>query len=122
MFGRSLVTPYHARILEERARLMRSSPTRSEEWVWRALSGSKTGFAFRRQLVIARFIVDFACTKVRLAIEIDGSSHEHREHLDASRDRILADLGWRILRIEENLVFADLNSVISTITRACGAP
>jgi very-short-patch-repair endonuclease len=39
---------------------MRCSPTRSEEWLWRRLSGSKTGFAFRRQLVIGQHIVDFA--------------------------------------------------------------
>ncbi len=35
---------------------MRCSPTRSEEWLWRRLSGSKTGFAFRRQLVIGEHI------------------------------------------------------------------
>jgi hypothetical protein len=34
-----------------------------------ASTGSKTGFAFRRQLVIGEHIVDFACTKVRLVVE-----------------------------------------------------
>jgi very-short-patch-repair endonuclease len=100
---------------------MRFAPTRSEEWVWRALSGSKTGFAFRRQLVIANFIVDFACTKVRLAVEIDGPSHDRQAHLDASRDRVLAELGWRVLRIEEPEVFANLDAVIATITCTCSA-
>ena len=65
MFGRALVSPARAQLLEGRARLMRCSPTRSEDWLWRALSGPKTGFAFRRQLVIGPHIVDFACTKVR---------------------------------------------------------
>lgn len=40
---------------------MRCAPTRSEDWLWRRLSGSKTGLAFRRQLVIGERIVDFAC-------------------------------------------------------------
>ena len=50
MFGRALVSPARAQLLEERARSMRFNPTRSEEWLWRRLSGSKTGFAFRRQM------------------------------------------------------------------------
>ena len=58
MFARSLVTPHQAQLLEDRARHMRCSPTRSEEWLWRRLSGSKTGFAFRRQLVIGPYIAD----------------------------------------------------------------
>ena len=65
---------------------MRCSPTRSEEWLWRRLSGSKTGFAFRRQLVIAEHIVDFACTKVRLVVEVDGAYHDERGRHDAARD------------------------------------
>jgi very-short-patch-repair endonuclease len=72
MFGRALVSPARALLLEERARAMRCNPTRSEEWLWRRLSGSKTGFGFRRQLVIGEHIVDFACTKVRLVVEVDG--------------------------------------------------
>jgi very-short-patch-repair endonuclease len=115
MFARHLVTAHQARILEERARHMRFSPTRSEEWLWRRLSGSQTGFAFRRQLVIANFIVDFACTKVRLAVEVDGSSHEDRARPDARRDRVLASLGWRVLRIDEQRVFDDLDAVVARI-------
>ena len=115
MFARRLVTAHQARILEERARLMRFSPTRSEEWLWRRLSGSQTGFAFRRQLVIANFIVDFACTKVRLAVEVDGSSHEDRARPDARRDRVLESLGWRVLRIDDQLVFDDPDAVVALI-------
>jgi very-short-patch-repair endonuclease len=84
MFGRAVVSAARARLLEERARVMRFAPTRSEEWLWRRLSGSKTGFAFRRQLVIGEHIVDFACTKVRLVVEVDGASHTGR----ATHDRM----------------------------------
>jgi very-short-patch-repair endonuclease len=97
---------------------MRFSPTRSEEWLWRRLSGSKTGFAFRRQLVIGNFIVDFACTKLRLVVEIDGGYHEGRERHDAARDRDLAALGWRVLRVAEHDVFAGLDGVVAHITAA----
>ena len=121
MFGRSLVTPHQAQLLEARARQMRFAPTRSEEWLWRRLSGSKTGFAFRRQLVIGPFIADFACTKVRLLVEIDGPYHEHRACPDAQRDRILADLGWTILRIQDHLAFQDLDAVVATIVAKASA-
>ena len=115
MFGRSLVTPAQALILEERARTMRFAPTRGEECLWRILSGSKTGFAFRRQLVIGNHIVDFACPKVRLAVEVDGGAHVGREHQDAQRDRELASLGWSVLRIPEELLFQNLEEAIRRI-------
>jgi very-short-patch-repair endonuclease len=116
MFGRALVSPARAQILEERARRMRFSPTRSEEWLWRKLSGSKTGFAFRRQLVIGEHIVDFACTKVRLVVEVDGGYHEERARQDGARDRALNKLGWHLLRVPDHHVFGDLDAVVVRIT------
>jgi very-short-patch-repair endonuclease len=121
MFGRALVSPARAQLLEERARIMRCSPTRSEEWLWRRLSGSKTGFAFRRQLVIGEHIVDFACTKVRLVVEVDGPYHEQRARPDAARDRALNTLGWHVLRVQDHIVFADLDSVVALIAEAAGS-
>ena len=97
---------------------MRCAPTRSEEWLWRRLSGSKIGIPFRRQLVIANFIVDLACTKVRLVVEIDGAYHEGRQPRDAARDSGLAALGWRVLRVPDEDVFADLDGVVARITAA----
>jgi very-short-patch-repair endonuclease len=116
MFGRALVSPARAQLLEERARVMRCSPTRSEEWLWRRLSGSKTGFAFRRQLVIGEHIVDFACTKVRLVVEIDGAYHEQRACHDGARDRTLGNLGWSVVRVPDHHAFGDLDAVVACIT------
>jgi very-short-patch-repair endonuclease len=118
MFNRASVSPARALLLEERARVMRFSPTRSEEWLWRRLSGSKTGFAFRRQLVIGQYIVDIACTKVRLVVEVDGACHEGRGRHDGARDRALGKVGkvgWHVLRVPDHEVFADLDGVVSRI-------
>ena len=115
MFGRSLVTPAQAVILEERARAMRFAPTRGEECRWRVPSGSKTGFAFRRQLVIGNHIVDFACTKLRLAVEVDGGAHDGREHQDAQRDRELEALGWSVVHIPEQILFQDLEEAVRLV-------
>ena len=118
MFGRALVSPARALLLEERARVMRSNPTRSEEWLWRRLSGSKTGFAFRRQLVIGQHIVDFACINVRLVVEVDGEYHAARERHDGARERALNSLGWKVLRVSDHDVFGDLKAVVDSITEA----
>ena len=118
MFGRALVSPARALLLEERARFMRCNPTRSEEWLWRRLSGSKTGFAFRRQLVIGEHIVDFACTKVRLVVEVDGKYHVERERHDAPRDRALGELGWHVFHVSDHDVFQDLDAVVVRVVAA----
>jgi very-short-patch-repair endonuclease len=97
---------------------MRFAPTRSEEWLWRELSGSKTGFPFRRQLVIGPYIADFACTKCRLVVELDGPYHERRRSHDAHRDRVLESLGWRVLRVQEHEVFGNLHAVLQRVVRA----
>jgi len=95
---------------------MRFSPTASEHALWLQLSGSKLGVAFRRQLVIGNFIVDFASTKVRLVVEVDGSAHELRERHDSRRDRELARLGWRVLRLEDRDVLQRLSWAIQQIS------
>ncbi len=117
MFGRRLVSAAQAQRLEELAREKRFSPTRSEEWLWRRLSGSKIGFGFRRQLVIGHFIVDFACTKVRLVVEVDGGCHASRARQDARRDRALAALGWCVLRVSDEEVLEDLDAVVDASGR-----
>ena len=127
MYGRALVSPARAQLLEERARIMRCSPTRSGEWLWRRLSGSKTGFAFRRQLVIGEHIVDFACTKVRFVVEVDGGYHTERARHDGARERALNQLGWCVVRVAEHHVFDDLDAVVACIAEcarrlAAGAP
>ena len=61
----------------------------------------------RRQHPIGDFIVDFAITTVRLAIEIDGGIH-NLPTVNARDERREADLkerGWRILRIPNDETF-----------------
>ena len=77
------------------------------------------GFRFRRQHIIAGYVVDFYCPSLRLAIEVDGSVHEAQGERDEQRTRNLAQLGVTVLRIPNARVQADLTSVLEHILQVC---
>ncbi len=80
---------------------------KGEAAVWSVLKGHQTGFKFRRQHVIGRFIADFACIELRLLVEVDGAPyHEGDERMsyDRYRERKLAAEGWSIVRVSDNSV------------------
>ena len=86
--------------------------TFEERTLWRVIrNNALAGLHFRRQQVIAGFIVDFYCACARLVIEVDGPVHIGRKDYDAERDQALSELGIRILRlrnafIRENIAMA----------------
>jgi very-short-patch-repair endonuclease len=57
--------------------------------------------AFRRQPPIGAYVLDFYCAKARLAIEIDGVSHDvgDRPERDLRRDAWLEACGVKVMRI-----------------------
>jgi very-short-patch-repair endonuclease len=56
---------------------------------------------FRRQHPIGPYVLDFYCAKARLAIEIDGLSHDmgDRTRRDGERDAWLQTRGIELVRI-----------------------
>jgi len=56
---------------------------------------------FRRQHPIGPYVLDFFCAKARLAIEIDGISHDmdSRPRRDAQRDAWLKEQGVTVMRV-----------------------
>jgi len=62
--------------LKQLARNLRNNSTLSEVLLWNELKARKVkGLRFMRQKPIGHYIVDFYCSKLKLAIEIDGDSH-----------------------------------------------
>ena len=60
----------------ERARRLRREMTPPEVRFWLRFRRRHDGFpAFRRQHPLGPFILDFYCAEARLAVEIDGLSH-----------------------------------------------
>ena len=70
------------RYLEELRELSiknRNNPTKAEYVMWQFLRKNKYGYKFIRQKPILRFILDFYCRKLLLAIKIDGESHNKKK-------------------------------------------
>ena len=105
--------------LDSRARQMRCAPTRSEEILARALAGKRLGVSFRRQVVLGgRFIADFVAPRAKLVVEVDGRYHARCAVADARRDRVLARLGYRVLRLDAALAETNLDEALALIRAA----
>ncbi len=106
--------------LYARAAQMRKNPTEPEMRVWRIVSASQmSGRKFRRQAVIPPFIADFLCPAERLIVEIDGDTHDQAK--DRLRDDLLAERGYRTVRVTNHDVMTNIQGVSYAIASALGA-
>jgi very-short-patch-repair endonuclease len=81
------------------SRELRKNSTLSEVLLWNQLKARKMrGYQFMRQKPVGNYIVDFYCSRLRLAIEIDGESHGEKSKEDQIRQRKLESLGLSLLR------------------------
>jgi very-short-patch-repair endonuclease len=82
-----------------RAKDMRHEPVQFEKLMWSELRNRKLGgYKFKRQVLIGRYIADFACLERKLIVELDGPHHAERLTYDAARDRYLKSQGYKVLR------------------------
>jgi very-short-patch-repair endonuclease len=106
----------------QRARELRQQMTPAEVILWDRLRGRRLGgFKFRRQHPIGPYIADFYCATRRLVIEVDGNIHLGQAEADEQRSRRLAEYGYRVLRVSNQEIESDLESVICHILEACHA-
>lgn len=97
---------------------LRNNSTSAEAALWRYLKNSQlNGRKFRRQYGIGNYIVDFYCPRERLAIELDGNIHEYDSvnENDRNKSTFLRANNINILRVKNQHVFDNLESVLSTI-------
>lgn len=106
----------NVRYLEELRTLSRNNrnnPTEAEHVMWRYLR--KTKHKFIRQKPILRFILDFYCSKLLLAIEIDGGSHDAKQNYDLERDKYLQNLNIKTIRFTNEEVLNNFNKVLERL-------
>ncbi len=99
----------------QRARELRHEMTPAETVLWQELRANKLGVHFRRQQIIAGFIVDFYCHKAALVVEVDGDIHDLQQEEDARREKALNDIGLRIVRFRNKEVLGSLSVVVNKI-------
>ena len=109
--------PYNPK-LKQIARELRKNMTRSEILLWQKLKGKQIhGYDFDRQRPIDEYVVDFYCKRLKLAIEVDGSSHdsEKAQEQDHYRQERLEAIGVRFLRFRDEDVRCRLDDVLRVI-------
>lgn len=103
--------------LKQLSRSNRKNPTDAEKKMWtEVLMKRKTGFKFLRQKPINRFVLDFYCSELNLAIEIDGGSHDNKRYYDEARDKFLQQIGIKTIRFTNNEILNNIDGVKRRIT------
>lgn len=104
--------------LKDQRKELRNNLTPAEATLWKILKCSGlNNRKFRRQHSIENFIVDFYYPSEKLIIELDGQVHNDpvQSLYDAERDKRLYELGYKVLRFENRLVFVNPLAVMDEI-------
>ncbi len=105
----------------ERAKSLRTNMTPPEAKLWAELRAGKLGVKFKRQVVIAPYIADFAAPSRKLVIEIDGDSHGPRAAYDRARSAAIAERGYRVIRFTNHEVTENIEGVVRQILIELGS-
>jgi very-short-patch-repair endonuclease len=100
------------------ARRLRKEATPAERTLWFELRRLRpSGTHFRRQAPFGPFIVDFACHRAKLVVEIDGGAHNAPDVAlrDVERQQWIVERGYRVLRFSNADVLCDVRGVARRI-------
>jgi len=102
---------------------LRANLTREEALFWTHVRGRQLqGRKFRRQHGVGPYVLDFYCPSEKLAVELDGASHDHdaAQRRDEIRTAFLRKAGIRVVRFENRDVRENLEGVLAKIARCFG--
>ena len=106
---------------KRRQKLRRGRP-RAEIILWEYLRKRRFyNYKFRRQHGIGRYIVDFYCPRLKLAIELDGDSHFRYKQIEynAIRQEWIENHGIKVIRFYNNEIFEDIERVLLKLKDKC---
>ena len=104
------------------AKSMRHTATDAENLMWQLFRNKRfMNLKFRRQHVIAPYIVDFFCHELGLVIELDGSQHgtDDAVEYDAERTQFLEALGLKVVRYWNHEVLGNTEVVLEDLWSVC---
>ncbi|WP_027075306.1 endonuclease domain-containing protein [Maribacter antarcticus] len=113
---RRKIIPYNPALIDL-AKKLRNTMTIGEIALWQEFKGKKLCVRFSRQIPIDRYIVDFYCKDLKLAIEVDGSIHfeKGQEDKDKKRQTLLASLAVTVIRCSDADVKDNLSFVLENL-------
>ncbi|MBS3930702.1 MAG: endonuclease domain-containing protein [Sphingomonadales bacterium] len=97
------------------AQNLRREPTDAAKRLWSRLRAKQLGVQFTREFQIGNAIVDFACRRARLAIEVDGGQHSDSP-TDEARTSMIEAHGYQVIRFWNNDVLQNTDGVVLRIT------
>jgi very-short-patch-repair endonuclease len=103
------------------AKRLRWELTPAEAVLWEALKERRLGgLKFRCQHPVGPFVLDFYCAERKLVVEVDGGIHDQLEQAeyDAARTAHLGSFGYRVIRVRNEEVLANLPAVLARIAAA----
>ncbi|NWK51824.1 endonuclease domain-containing protein [Acinetobacter sp. SwsAc5] len=104
------------------AKSMRHAATDAENLLWQLLRAKRfMALKFRRQQVIAPYIVDFYCHEVGLVIKLDGGQHntENGQAYDVERSQFLEALGLTVVWYWNHDVLSRMDVVLEDLWNVC---
>jgi len=98
------------------ARKLRRNRTEVEDRLWQRIRNRQVeGKKFVFQFPIGPHVADFACSKARLVVELDGGQHGDMVEADATRTALIEAYGYRVIRFWNNDVSGNLDGVLEVI-------
>ncbi len=90
----------HNKKLTPLARTLRKNMTKEEKHLWYDFLKFREE-RWLKQKIIDKYILDFYCSKYKLAIELDGSQHYEDENMikDAIRTERINEFGIDVIRV-----------------------
>lgn len=79
----------------------------------------KDGLQIKMQHKVGRYQIDILIPDKKIALEIDGDRHEHRQEYDSQRDLEIKDAlgdGWEIVRIGTQYIDKDCRKLVEAMT------
>jgi very-short-patch-repair endonuclease len=92
-----------------------------EVLLWKELRKRPGGFKFRRQHPAGKYVLDFYCAAVRLAIEVDGWGHNSADvrKKDEARSAFLRSQHIATLRVPAKVVLEEIDLAVARIAEVC---
>lgn len=104
-------------------RFLRKNLTDAERKLWQVLRAKRfSGYKFKRQQPIGKYIVDFVCLRQKLVLEIDGGQHSENVVRDSDRTKWLEQEGFRVIRFWNNEVLINRDEVTQVILEKLNHP